>query len=109
MALATARVSMPSEAKKGDIIDIKTLIRHRMETGYRVDSVGKKIPRYIVKTLKVTYDGVEIFAMDFTQGVAANPFVAFSTRAVETGELVFIWEDSKGEVTTVRKELKVAG
>lgn len=109
MALAKARVSMPDQAKRGEIIQIKTLIRHVMETGYRVDSVGKRIPRHIVASLKVDYAGVEIFAMDFTQGVAANPYVAFHTRAVETGELVFTWTDSLGAVETVRKTLTVGG
>jgi sulfur-oxidizing protein SoxZ len=108
-ALAPARVSMPDTAKKGEIVDIKALIRHRMETGYRVDSIGQPIPRHIVKRMTVTYDEVEVFAMDFTQGVAANPFIAFSTVATQTGELVFAWEDDKGEVVTVRKELTVTG
>jgi len=107
MALAKARVSMPAQARKGEIIEIKTLIRHRMETGYRVDSVGRNIPRYIVTRLSVTYAGDEIFQMDFTQGVSANPYVAFPARAAESGDLVFTWEDSEGEVTTVRKTLTV--
>jgi sulfur-oxidizing protein SoxZ len=109
MALATARVSMPATAKKGEVLDIKALIRHPMETGYRVDSVGKPIPRHIVKRFSATYGGVEVFSMDLTQGVAANPFIAFSTVAIETGELVFTWEDDRGEVTTVRKTLTVTG
>jgi sulfur-oxidizing protein SoxZ len=109
MALTRGRVAMPDQARRGEIIQIKTLIRHAMETGYRVDSVGKRIPRDIVASLKVTYAGTEIFAMDFTQGVAANPYVAFHTRVVETGELVFTWTDSDGAVETVRKALTVTG
>jgi sulfur-oxidizing protein SoxZ len=109
MALAPARVSMPAEAKKGEIIDIKALIRHPMETGYRVDSVGKPIPRHIVKRFTVTYAGEEVFSMDLTQGVAANPFIAFSTIATQTGELVFTWEDDLGETVTVSKTLTVTG
>lgn len=109
MALAAARVSMPAEAKKGDIVEIKTLIRHPMETGYRVDSVGKRIPRHIIQLFTVTYAGAEVFRMDLTQGVAANPFIAFSTVATESGELVFRWEDNRGEVVTVTKALTVTG
>jgi sulfur-oxidizing protein SoxZ len=109
MALATARVSMPAEAKKGDILEIKALIRHPMETGYRVDQVGKPIPRNIIKTFSVTYAGTEVFRMDLTQGVSANPFIAFSTVATETGELVFNWEDEHGEATSVVKQLTVTG
>ena len=108
MALAKARVSMPAKAKQGDVIEIKTLIRHRMETGYRVDTVGKSIPRDIVTKLTVTYGSAEVFAMDFTQGVAANPYIAFHTRALDTGELVFVWQDAKGPLATVRKTLTVS-
>lgn len=109
MALTTARVSMPSEAKKGEVLEIKTLIRHVMETGYRVDSVGKPIPRHIIKRFSVAYNGEEVFAMDMTQGVAANPFITFTTVAAESGELVFSWEDDLGEVVTVKKTLAVTG
>jgi len=107
MALAPARVSMPEEAKKGEIIEIKALIRHPMETGYRVNSVGEPIPRHIIQLFTVTYAGEEVFRMDLTQGVAANPFIAFSTVATKSGELVFRWEDNRGEVVTVTETLTV--
>jgi sulfur-oxidizing protein SoxZ len=109
MALAQARISMPEEAKQGEIIEIKSLIRHPMETGYRLDSVGQPIPRDIIQRFSVTYAGETVFEMDLTQGVAANPFIAFSTVATETGELVFTWEDNRGEAITVRKTLTVTG
>ncbi len=109
MALAAASVSMAAEAKKGEVVEIKALIRHPMECHNGVDSVGKPIPRHIIKRFTVTYDGVEVFAMDMTQGVAANPFIAFSTVATATGELIFTWEDDLGEVTTVKKTVTVTG
>src|SRR5688572_23534098 len=103
MALASARVSMPATAGKGEIVEIKALIRHPMETGYRVDAVGQPIPRHIVQRFTVTYEGVEVFRMELTQGVSANPFIAFSTVATGTGELILAWEDEQGEVVTVQK------
>lgn len=109
MALAPARVSMPSEASRGDVLEVKALIRHPMETGYRVDSRGQPIPRHIVRRFSVSYDGAEVFRMDLTQGVAANPFIAFTTVATRTGELVFTWGDDRGEVVTVRRHLTVTG
>ena len=109
MALGPVRVSIPEEAKQGEIIDIKTLIQHPMETGYRVNAIGEPIPRNIIQLLTVTYSGEEIFRMDLTQGVAANPFIAFSTLATESGELVFKWEDNRGEAVTLTKMLKVTG
>lgn len=107
MAIAQARVSMPAEAKRGEVLEIKTLIRHPMETGYRVDREGRKIPRNIIERFVVTYNGEEIFRLDMTQGIAANPFIAVSTCARESGELVFTWRDQDGTEITVRKPLTV--
>lgn len=107
MAIPKAHISVPQQAKKGDIIPIKILIRHRMETGYRVDPKGRPIARDIVKRLEVRYAGAQIFAMDFTQGVAANPFVFFHTRAIETGDMVFEWQVQDGHVETMRRTLTV--
>ncbi|MGA7324200.1 MAG: thiosulfate oxidation carrier complex protein SoxZ [Rhodomicrobium sp.] len=107
MALAPARVSMPSEAKKGDAIEIKVLVRHPMETGYRVDSVGQPIPRNILTQLTVTYNGVRVFRMEMHQGIAANPYLLIVLRANESGELVFTWTGDQGTVITERKTLTV--
>lgn len=109
MSLPPARVSMPAEARPGEIVEIKALIRHPMETGYRVDARGQPIRRHIVQRFQVAYDGEVVFRMDLTQGVAANPFIAFSTVATRSGELVFSWEDDRGEVVSVRKSLTVTG
>jgi sulfur-oxidizing protein SoxZ len=109
MALAPARIAMPTEAKKGDIIEIKALIRHPMETGYRADARGQSIPRDIIESFVVTYAGVEVFRMELNPGISANPYVVFSTVATETGELVFTWTDQKGAATVERKQITVTG
>jgi sulfur-oxidizing protein SoxZ len=107
MALAPARISMPSEAKKGEAIEIKTLVRHPMETGYRVDTMGQPIPRNILTDLTVTFNGAEIFRMEMHQGIAANPFLSIVLRAKESGELVFTWTGDFGTTITERKTLTV--
>ncbi|NJN50838.1 MAG: thiosulfate oxidation carrier complex protein SoxZ [Gammaproteobacteria bacterium] len=107
MALAIARVSMPDEAHSGTVVDIKALIRHPMETGYRLDAMGRPIPRHIIEHFRVSYGGEDVFSMDLTQGVAANPFFAFSIRAQHSGDVVFTWTDDRGEVVTVTKTLTV--
>lgn len=107
MELPIARVSMPAEARRGSVIEVKALIRHPMETGYRLDSMGRRIPRHIVRSFRARYAGEEFFSIDLTQGVAANPFFAFSVIASESGELTFEWEDEHGELTRVFKALAV--
>jgi sulfur-oxidizing protein SoxZ len=106
MALAT-RIVAPKTAAKGDIVEIKTLINHVMETGFRRDNMGRAIPRDIITRMRCTYAGEEVFAMDMFTGVAANPFVVFTTVATETGTLVFEWTDMKGEVTRAEASITV--
>ena len=101
------RISMPATAKRGDVVQIKTLIQHEMETGYRRDAEGKVIPRDIIVGLRVTYGGAEIFRAETFAGVSANPFIAFTTVATETGALVFTWTDLAGIATTETRTLTV--
>lgn len=101
------RIVMPQTAKRGEIIEIKTIAQHIMETGYRRDYDGRPIPRDIIKTFAVTYAGIEIFRADMTQGIAANPYLAFTTIATETADLVFTWTDEAGATTTASRRLIV--
>jgi sulfur-oxidizing protein SoxZ len=103
----TARIVCPKTAKRGDIIEIKTLINHPMETGYRRDDMGQAIARDIFKTLAVAYNGTVVFQMDLFPGVAANPFAAFSTVATETGTLTFTWTDEKGATHIEKTQITV--
>lgn len=98
---------MPAEAKKGEVVDIKAILRHPMETGYRVDRVGQKIPRNIVTEMAVTYDGSEVLRWHLQPGIAANPYIGFSTVATVTGELVFTWTDDQGQVVSESRTLTV--
>jgi sulfur-oxidizing protein SoxZ len=79
-----------------------------METGYRRDGRGLAVPRHIISRLVVTYNGVEIFRVDLFPGVSANPYFAFTTTAVESGEIQFDWTDDRGETTTERRAITVA-
>ena len=102
------RIAVPPSAKKGEVIEIKTLIQHNMETGHRRDNMGRPIPRDIIDRLVVTYEGAEIFRADIFSGVAANPYFAFLTIATRTSDVVFQWTDDKGETITERRKLTVA-
>lgn len=105
--MLVARILVPPTARKGEILDIKALVTHPMETGYRRDHNGAAIPRNILTRFTCTYGGREVFAMTLFTGVAANPFVAFSTRATASGEMVFAWTDQHGATHTERKRIEV--
>lgn len=105
--MPATRIVMPATAKKGQIVEIKTLINHVMETGFRRDDIGRAIPRDIITRFTCTYAGELVFAMDLFTGVAANPFISFTTVATESGTLVFEWTDQKGETTRAEARLTV--
>jgi sulfur-oxidizing protein SoxZ len=98
--MARALINVPKEAKRGEIIEIKTLVSHVMETGYRRSNVGSAIPRDIINAFVCTYNGEEIFRAELFPAIAANPFMTFHTVATESGKLEFKWTDDQGNVTT---------
>jgi sulfur-oxidizing protein SoxZ len=105
--MARVLINLPSRAKRGEIIEIKTLIAHPMETGYRLDSTGAAIPRDIINRFVCTYNGEEVFGAELFPAIAANPFIAFSTIATESGELTFNWTDDHGQTQTEVRQITV--
>jgi sulfur-oxidizing protein SoxZ len=89
-------LNVPAKAKRGEVIEIKTLISHDMETGFRADSVGKMVPRDIISLFVASYNGVEIFRAELHPAIAANPFLSFSTVATESGRIDFTWTGDNG-------------
>ena len=94
--MARALINVPAKAKRGDIIEIKTLISHVMETGYRPKGDGSFFPRDIIQKFVCTLNGEEIFRADLYPAIAANPFISFTTVARESGLLMFSWIDDRG-------------
>jgi len=105
--MARALINAPKKAKKGEVIAIKTLISHEMETGYRHDNVGKAIPRDIISLFVCTYNGQEIFRAELHPAIAANPFVAFHTVATASGTLEFKWTGDNGFSATEQVDIIV--
>ena len=94
--MASVLVNMPKTARRGEVIEIKTLIAHPMETGFRPGPNGRMIARDIITRFSCEYDGAEVFAIDMTPAIAANPFIAFSTVATQSGPLKFRWTGDNG-------------
>jgi len=94
--VASALVNVPPRAKRGEIIEIKTLVSHTMETGFRRSQLGALIPRDIIRRFACTYNGAEVFRAELHPAISANPFIVFSTIAVESGTLEFHWTGDNG-------------
>jgi sulfur-oxidizing protein SoxZ len=95
--IGRALIHVPAKAKHGEIIEIKALISHIMETGYRIGITGQPIPRDIIDDFVCTYNGEEVFRAKFYPAIAANPFMSFYTVATESGTMAFSWTDQHGE------------
>jgi Sulphur oxidation protein SoxZ. len=105
--MARALINVPAKAKRGEVIEIKTLISHIMETGYRHDNMGKPIPRDIITQLTCSYNGEEIFRADLYPAIAANPFVTFHTVATQSGTITFEWTGDNGFHETASAKITV--
>ena len=105
--MARALITMPATAKKGEIIEIRTLIAHPMETGYRRGDDGALLARNLIRRFTCVYDGETVFAAELVPAVAANPLIAFSTVATVSGTLTFTWDGDNGFAQTERIAITV--
>jgi sulfur-oxidizing protein SoxZ len=100
-------VNVPPKARRGEVIQIKTLISHVMEPGFRASHDGRILPRDIITRMTCSYNGEEIFRADLSPAIAANPFVTFYTTATESGTLEFAWTGDNGFSATASAPIKV--
>ena len=105
--IGPARLRAPDQAKKGEVVEIRTMVEHPNESGFRHDNMGKLIPRHIVTSFVCTYNGREVFSAKLHPAVTTNPYMTFFLRATESGTLDFRWEDDQGGVTTATHNLTV--
>ena len=98
---ARTLINVPAKAKRGEVIQIKTLISHTMETGFRRDANGQRVARnvgarVIITSFTCAYNGETIFEAALYQAIAANPFITFHTVATESGTFTFQWTGDNG-------------
>ena len=101
------RIKLPKEAAKGEVIQIKTLVSHVMESGQRKDAQGQTIPRKIINKFVCTYNGASVFEARLEPGFAANPYLSFPVRVQESGKFEFTWVDDDGTVYQAQAPITV--
>jgi sulfur-oxidizing protein SoxZ len=105
--MARALITMPATAQKGEVVEIRTLIAHPMETGYRRGDEGSVLPRNLIRRFTCVYDGETVFSAELHPAIAANPLIAFSTVATVSGMLTFTWDGDNGFAQTERVAITV--
>ena len=91
------RLQVPSTVPRGEIFEIRVLVQHPMETGFRRDLDGRAIPLNILNRLVCRYGGGEVFSAELGTGMAANPYVSFFVKADASGMVEVEWSDDRGE------------
>ena len=104
----SARVQLvPPRPKRGEIVEVRVLIQHNMETGYRRDEEGREIRRNCINLFICRYNGVEVFRADLSSGISANPLLQFYTVAEDSGELELWWIDDESKQVSERASIAV--
>lgn len=108
MPASNPRIKIPDTIKAGDIIEVKTLVRHIMETGNRHDKNGEQIPRDIINSFTAKFDGRDVFRAEFGPGISANPYLSFQMRVPGPGVIEVTWVDDHGLSTVARAPVNLA-
>jgi len=106
--MAKPRIKVPKTASAGDVIKIKALVSHTMESGQRKDKEGNVIPRKIINKFECSFNGQTVFGCDIDPAVSANPFIEFRAKVAESGTFHFKWTDDDGTVIEGEKSIEVA-
>jgi sulfur-oxidizing protein SoxZ len=105
--MARTLIQVPPTAKRGDVVEVRTLIAHTMETGYRAGSDGRTLPRDIIRRFSCRFNDELVFSAELHPAIAANPYIAFALRATASGKLTFSWEGDNGLSQTESATLTV--
>ena len=105
--MSVVRILVPPQAKRGELVEIRIAIQHPMETGFRMDNLGKVIPKNTISHLLCRYNGVDVFRAEMGSGIAANPYLQFYLVAQESGNVEFTWMDDAGEKGSASASLQV--
>jgi sulfur-oxidizing protein SoxZ len=96
VATLRAILTAPSSARVGEVVEVRALAQHPMETGYRRSSEGEFLPRDLVRRVECHFEGELVFAADLHAAIAANPYVAFYLKLASSGSLTVRWQGDRG-------------
>jgi sulfur-oxidizing protein SoxZ len=105
--MSVARVLVPAQAKRGELIDVRIAIQHPMETGFRFDNSGKSIAKNTINNFVCRYNGAEVLRAEMGSGIAANPYLQFYILAQNSGNIEFSWVDDAGEKGSASSAIQV--
>lgn len=104
----TPRVRVPREASAGDVVSVRTLISHPMESGQRRDGDGNLIPRQIINRFTCDFNGENVLDVTLEPAISTNPYFQFDATVPESGTFQFTWYDDDGSVYEETADIAVS-
>ena len=105
--MARALITVPAQARRGEVVELRAMIAHPMETGHRPGADGRVVPRDIIRRFTCRYGDEVVFRADLFPAISANPYLVFTTVATDTATLTFTWEGDNGFSQTETATLTV--
>ncbi|HRD77949.1 MAG TPA: thiosulfate oxidation carrier complex protein SoxZ [Hyphomicrobiaceae bacterium] len=101
------RIKVGDVKAPGDVVEVKTVIQHVMETGQRRDGAGKLVPRNIIHTFSASFAGKQIFKAELQPGISANPFISFFVKIPAAGDMELVWEGDENLKVVEKVPVKI--
>ncbi len=102
-----ARIQVASPVRRGQAMEVRLLIQHPMETGFRYEFSGTSIAKNVIHSMSAEYGGRVVFRARMGSGVAANPLLQFWVRPDQSGDILVVWEDDQGVKGQVSARIEV--
>jgi sulfur-oxidizing protein SoxZ len=94
--IGEARIRVPDQIRRGDLITVNSIISHPMDTGFFRTTEGHPIPAYFIRQVVATYGDQEVARFEWTSGISRDPVVSFTLKADKEAPLTMVWTDNKG-------------
>lgn len=108
MARLRVILTAPSAARVGEVVEVRALAQHPMETGYRVGSGGERLPPDLLRRVECRFDGELVLAAELHAAISANPYLAFHLRVPHSGTLTVSWVGDGGVSHSESRPITVA-
>jgi sulfur-oxidizing protein SoxZ len=93
---------------KGDSCEVKSLIKHQMETGLRKDKkTGKVIPAHFIQEVSCEHNGSTVLSANWGTAISTNPYLSFEFSGAKKGDTIKLsWVDNMGESDSAEADIK---
>ncbi len=83
----------------GDVVTVKALISHPMETGQVKDKkTGQLIPAHFIQEVVCEHNGAAVMTAQWGPAISKNPYLSFRFSGAKAGDsMILRWVDNKGE------------